>query len=156
MVVPIRFETPEAVLNAFIDAWHARDGAAIGDLFTPDGDFVNVTGLWWHGPEAIAKPHQYALDSFFAKTRLRAGRTEIRWLGDVAVLRTRLRLTGQVAPDGTQADPRQTILTFVLVRTDYGWRVTSDQNTDVHPGQETHLARDGDLEPIDYHGRDRS
>lgn len=150
MAVPTPIETPEGVLRAFIDAWHARDGAAIGALFTPDGDFVNVTGLWWHGPEAIARPHQYALDGFFAATRLKTGRTEVKDLGDVAILRSRLHLTGQLTPDGSAAGPRQTILTLVMVRTEAGWRVTSAQNTDVHPGKETHVATEDGLQPTDY------
>ncbi len=150
MAVPTRIDTPEGVLRAFIDAWHARDGAAIGALFTPDGDFVNVTGLWWHGPEAIARPHQYALDGFFAATRLKAGRTEVKDLGDVAILRSRLHLTGQLTPDASAAGPRQTILTLVMVRTEAGWRVTSAQNTDIHPGRETHVATEGDLIPTRY------
>ncbi|CUH75788.1 YybH family protein [Tropicibacter naphthalenivorans] len=143
-------DAPDAFLPAFLRAWHARDGSAIGALFTPDGDFVNVTGLWWHGPDKIAAPHQYALDSFFAETTLRPGRTEIKDLGDTAIVRARLHLTGQTAPDGTPAQPRQTIMTFVLIRTDAGWLATSAQNTDVVPGQETHLARENGLHAVDY------
>ena len=141
---------PAQIIPAFIAAWDSRDGDQIAALFTPDADFVNVTGLWWHGRAAIAKPHDYALNSFFADSHLRAGRTETRPLGpDAAIVRSRLTLSGQTAPDGRTAGDRQTILTFVLQRQTDGWLAVSAQNTDVVPGMETHLHDDG-LHPIDY------
>ena len=139
--IPTRpLAAPGDIVAAFIAAWHARDGEGIAALFTEDADFVNVTGLWWHGRDAIAAPHDYALKSFFAETTLRAGRTETRLLGDnTAVVRGRLHMTGQLAPDGSTAGPRQTILTFVMQRFPEGWLAVSAQNTDVVPGQETHV-----------------
>ena len=56
MAGPIPTE-PEDFPAAFAAAWATRDGAQIAALFTPNADFVNVTGLWWHGRAAIAKPH---------------------------------------------------------------------------------------------------
>lgn len=146
---------PDDIVQAFIAAWHARSGAGIGALFTEDADFVNVTGLWWHGRAAIAKPHDYALKSFFARTTLRAGRIKTRMLGpDAAVVRCRLHLTGQTAPDGSPAGNRQTILTFVMTRSTRGWLAVSAQNTDVVPGKETHLRIGEDLKPVDYRDPD--
>ncbi|SDY76993.1 conserved hypothetical protein [Citreimonas salinaria] len=110
-----------------------------------------MTGLWWRGRGAIAKPHDYALKSFFADTTLRIGRTETRHLGpDVAVVRTRLHLTGQRAPDGSRAGDRQTILTAILRREGKSWLAVSAQNTEVSPGMETHLAEDDTTRPVDY------
>ncbi|MBV6636410.1 MAG: SgcJ/EcaC family oxidoreductase [Mameliella sp.] len=144
---------PEGFPAAFIAAWQTRRGEAIAALFTEDADFVNVTGLWWHGRAAIAKPHDYALKSFFRETTLRAGRTEIRRLGeDVAVVRCRLTLSGQTTPDGATAGNRQTILTAVLQRGPEGWLTVSAQNTDVVPGKETHV-NSGALTAVDYRQR---
>lgn len=146
---------PEDFPAAFIAAWLSRDGAAIAALFAEDADFVNVTGLWWHGRDAIAKPHDYALKSFFRHTTLRAGRTEVRRLGeDIAVVRSRSTLSGQTAPDGTPAGDRQTILTAVLQRHAGGWLAVSAQNTDVVPGMETHVNAGG-LRPADYRAPSR-
>ncbi|WP_375258899.1 SgcJ/EcaC family oxidoreductase [Citreimonas sp.] len=142
---------PEAFPRAFADAWATRQGAAIAALFTEDADFVNVTGLWWHGRDAIAKPHDYALKSFFADTTLRIGRAETRYIGtDVAVVRARLHLRGQRAPDGGKARDRQTIITAILQRRPDGWLAVSAQNTEVSPGMETHLAGDAGTQPVDY------
>lgn len=144
---------PEEFPAAFARAWATRQGAAIAALFSEDAEFVNVTGLWWTGRAAIARPHDYALKSFFANTALRPGRIATRMLGtDHAVVRCRFHMTGQRTPDGTEAGPRQTILIFVLERTSGGWQAVSAQNTEVVPGQETFVAQDG-IAPVDYRQR---
>ncbi|UWQ18560.1 SgcJ/EcaC family oxidoreductase [Jannaschia sp. M317] len=141
---------PDAFVPAFVAAWMARDGAGLGALFAEDADFVNVVGIWWEDRAAIARAHGYALGSFFADTRLVAGRVKIRRMNDVAVIHARMALTGQVAPDGTRAGPRTAILSFVLTRQGDGWLAVSAQNTDVVPGAETHVAGDTGLKARDY------
>lgn len=144
-------QAPGAFARAFQRAWQARSGRAIAALFAEDGDFVNVTGLWWQGRDRIGPPHDYALSSFFAQTDLRIGRHSLRMLGeDHAIVRFRATLTGQTAPDGTPADPRRTILTFVLQRTPAGWQALSGQNTEVIDGHETWVSVDGTPRPVDY------
>ncbi|MEM7490390.1 MAG: SgcJ/EcaC family oxidoreductase [Pseudomonadota bacterium] len=141
---------PDAFVPAFTAAWAARDGDALAALFAEDADFVNVVGIWWEDRPAIAKAHSYALRSFFAETRLVAGRVKRRDLGEVVVLHARMALTGQTTPDGQTAGIRTTILSFVLHRQESGWTCVSAQNTDVTPGAETHLAQDDRLAPQDY------
>lgn len=142
--------SPADFPTAFAEAWHSREGARIGALFAEDADFVNVTGLWWRNRAAISKAHGYALTSFFARTVLTPGVITTRMLGpDHAVVHCRFRLEGQTAPDGSIAGDRQTILIFVLRRTDEGWQAVAAQNTDVVPGKETHLNSDG-LSAVDY------
>lgn len=142
--------TPEDFPKAFADAWHSLEGARIGSLFAEDADFVNVTGLWWRDRAAISDAHDYALTSFFSDTRLTPGVTTVRQLGpDHGVVHCRFRLSGQTAPDGTVAGDRQTILIFVLRRTQIGWQAVAAQNTDVVPGKETHLNA-GTFNAVDY------
>lgn len=141
---------PAAFPRAFADAWHSREGDRIAALFAEDADFVNVTGLWWRKRSDIAKAHDYALKSFFAETTLKPGVVRTRLLGtDNAVVHCRFHLTGQIAPDGSPAGDRSTILVFVLQRTDDGWYAIAAQNTDVVPGKETHL-NTGTLDAVDY------
>lgn len=142
--------TPEAIVEAFRAAWMARDGTAIGALFAEDADFVNVVGIWWEKRDAISNAHSYALESFFAKTKLVIGRVKVRDLGDVAVVHARAILTGQITPNGTTAGPRTTILSFVMVRQTEGWLCVSAQNTDIVPGRETHLRTVRGLDAVDY------
>jgi uncharacterized protein (TIGR02246 family) len=135
---------------AFADAWHSRDGERIGALFVDDADFVNVTGLWWRKRQDISRAHDYALKSFFADTTLTPGTITTRVLGpDHAVVHCRFRLSGQIAPDGSTAQDRRTILIFVLQNGPTGWRAVAAQNTDVVPGKETHV-NDGGLTAVDY------
>ncbi|MEM8850246.1 MAG: SgcJ/EcaC family oxidoreductase [Pseudomonadota bacterium] len=141
---------PDAFVPAFTAAWAARDGEALAALFADDADFVNVVGIWWEDRPAIAKAHSYALGSFFAHTKLTAGRVKRRDLGDVVVLHARMALVGQIAPDGTKAGARTTILSFVLHRRAGAWACVSAQNTDVVPGAETYLAQGARLAPKDY------
>ncbi|MFZ5961899.1 SgcJ/EcaC family oxidoreductase [Thalassococcus sp. BH17M4-6] len=143
---------PAAFPQAFADAWHSREGAAIGALFAEDAEFVNVVGLWWHDRDSIAKAHDYALKSFFAETTLRVGAVRHRALGsDHALVQARFTLTGQTAPDGSPAGTRQTILSFVLRRDGPGWIAMAAQNTDVVPGAETHVNAER-FGPADYRG----
>ncbi|MCS6621865.1 SgcJ/EcaC family oxidoreductase [Roseibacterium beibuensis] len=149
------FEDAEAVADAFVmrlvAAWHARDGQALADLFAPDADFVNVVGIWWEDRGAIARAHQYALDSFFADTRLAPGRRKLRPLGPHhLLLHQRVRLSGQRAPDGSEAGARSTIFSFVLERRGADWLAVSAQNTDVVPGAETHVSDGSGLTAQDY------
>ncbi|WP_425092782.1 YybH family protein [Tropicimonas sp. S265A] len=141
---------PEDFVPAFVAAWMARDGEALGALFAEDADFVNVVGIWWEDRPAIARAHGYALGSFFAETKLVPGRVKVRQMGDVAVIHARMRLSGQRAPDGSEAAARTTILSFVLQQGPDGWACVSAQNTDVLPGAETYLASDTGLAPQDY------
>lgn len=143
--------TPSDFPDAFAKAWMARDGEAIASLFVEDADFVNVVGIWWEDRKAIGKAHSYALKSFFSRTRLSVGRKKVRPLGeDHALVHARVRLTGQMNPDGTEAGDRQTILSFVLVRHQDAWLAVSAQNTDIVPGVETFRATPDGLTPADY------
>ncbi len=141
----------QSFVDAFIAAWMARDGTALANLFVPDADFVNVVGIWWEDRAAIAKAHQYALDSFFSQSTVSAGRVKTRALGpDHLLVHVRARLTGQIAPDGTTAAPRTTILSFVLERHGADWLAVSAQNTDIVIGAETQLAGAHGVRPQDY------
>lgn len=142
---------PSDFPDAFAQAWMERDGTAIAALFVEDADFVNVVGIWWEDRAAIDRAHSYALKSFFATSRLSVGRKKVRALGqDHALVHARVRLSGQINPDGTEAGDRQTILSFVLVRTGEGWLALSAQNTDIVPGVETFRATAEGLTPTDY------
>lgn len=144
------FPNPEAVPALFAEAWAARDADALAALFSEDADFVNVVGLWWEDRRAIARAHRYALESFFAESRLSVGKVKLRALGDVAVVHARMTLTGQKAPDGSAAGRRTTILVFVCRKGPDGWICVTAQNTDVVPGAETHVADGSGLGTADY------
>ncbi len=137
----------------FLAAWSAHDAAALGPLFAADGDFVNVTGLWWHGPERIVRVHATAFDTYFARAALEEERLEARALGPEAGLaRMKVRMSGQIAPDGNPAEDRRAMLLAVVRRGPEGWRIAAMQTTDVAPGAETMVADAAGLHPASYPG----
>lgn len=148
----MKLDNPADVASAFAAAWMERDADALAALFTEDADFVNVVGIWWEDRAAIRKAHHYGLTTFFRTSRLSVGRTKVRRIGeDVAIVHARMILTGQLAPDGTEAGRRHTILTLVMARQpDDGWLCVSAQNTDIVPGRETFERVGDDLIPRDY------
>ena len=111
---------------------------------------MNVVGIWWEDRAAIRKAHHYGLTTFFRASRLTVGRVKLRDLGTSAVVHARMILSGQIAPDGTEAGARHTILSFVMARQADGWLCVAAQNTDILPGQETFERRGDDLIPRDY------
>lgn len=143
---------PEDIAPAFAAAWMDRDADALAALFAEDADFVNVVGIWWEDRAAIRKAHHYGLTTFFRASRLTLGRTKLRRIGpDAAVVHARMILTGQIAPDGSEAGRRTGILSFVMARQeDGGWLCVSAQNTDIVPGRETFVRQGDDLVPKDY------
>ncbi|MEO0680105.1 MAG: SgcJ/EcaC family oxidoreductase [Pseudomonadota bacterium] len=141
----------ERLTRAFLDAWNAKDAAALGALFAADADFVNVAGLWRHGPERIARTHGVAFHTYFAGAALTVERLEARALGPGAGLaRARVRLEGQVSPDGAAAGARRTLLLAVCAEGPDGWRIAAMQNTDAAEGAETRAAGADGLAPARY------
>ena len=96
-------DEPADMPRAFATAWMARDATALAALFAEDADFVNVVGIWWEDRAAIRKAHHYGLTTFFRASRLTVGRVKLRDLGTSAVVHARMILSGQIAPDGTEA-----------------------------------------------------
>lgn len=149
-------ERPEDFPTAFAEAWNQRDPDAIAELFDPDAEFVNVTGLWWHNREAIRRAHAYGLARIFGESTLSAHAIRVKYLAPaIAVVHARMRLTGQ-SPIGSVSRPgaRATVFSFVVHETAEGWRCASAQNTDVVPGMETNVVDEaGQLRAADYRAR---
>jgi uncharacterized protein (TIGR02246 family) len=131
------------VVSGLVDAWNRHDMDAFGKLFAPDADFVNVTGDWWKGREAIQERHAYAHGTIpvdtpgdqprywgiFRTSTLRFTQTDVRFLRkDVAVVHVTMELHG----DARTPDARHTTATFVLTRRDGGWLIAAAQNTEIH------------------------
>jgi uncharacterized protein (TIGR02246 family) len=124
----------EAIEAKQASAWNAHDAAAYADLFTPDGDVVNVIGWWWKGREEIRHKLTDAFKFVFKDSRLTITEVDVRKLSaDVAVAHVRWAMTGALAPPGEPAPPQAGIQLQVLVRGEDGWRIASFQNTNSKP-----------------------
>ncbi len=132
-------QSPKSIVTDFQQAWNAHDADALAELFVEDADFVNVTGLWWTNKERIRTAHAFGFANIFGDSIMTVGRTEIRMLGhDHALVHARVTVTGQNTPEGSRAEERRTVFSFVVARfhddqSDY-WRAVSAHNTDVVPG----------------------
>ena len=153
------FDHPERIAEIWVAAWNRRDADRLAALFEDDAEFVNVTGLWWHDRAAIRRAHDYGLRTIFDQSTIALVTRRVRWLVGgpdstpaVAVVHAKMEMTGQTAvTDVDDPRPRRTVFTFVVRRTEEGWRCASAQNTDVEPGAETNVIDDqGRMHAVTY------
>jgi uncharacterized protein (TIGR02246 family) len=145
---------PEDIPRLFVETWNKRDPDALASLFDTDAEFVNVTGLWWHGRAAIRKAHAYGLERIFNASTLAVDEVRVKRLsGDVAVVHAAMTLSGQTAIAAIkQPGPRKTIFSFVVHRVADRWLSASAHNTDVVPNMETNVIDDdGTFRRANYH-----
>lgn len=143
--------TPNEIPVRFAEGWNARDAEGIARLFEEDADFINVVGLWWDNKDDIRKAHDYGLKVIFNESTLKVGRVKVKMLSDdIAVIHTRMRLTGQTLK-GDPTGLRQNLFLFVARKSGDYWLCVSAQNTDIVIGAETNFRDDnGNLIPIGY------
>jgi ketosteroid isomerase-like protein len=137
------------VVYEYADAWNKHDMNALGQLFAPDADFVNVAGQRWKGREVLQKNHAYMHGTIaadersdvtglrerhgaFSESTFTFTNIDVRLLTtNVAIAHATWRLTGHTA-SGTTAttQPRTGIMVFVLVRNGDPWKIATSQNTE--------------------------
>jgi uncharacterized protein (TIGR02246 family) len=116
------------------NAWNAHDAAAYADLFTADGDVVNVLGWWWRDRAEIERKLIEAFAYVFRDSTLTITDVDVRLLAaDVAIAHVCWKMEGAKAPPGAPHPPRQGIQLQVLRKAHDGWRITSFQNTNSVP-----------------------
>lgn len=115
------------------EAWNAHDARAYGNLFTEDGDCVNVVGWWWKGRAEIEKKLTDAYLFVFRESVLTIKEVEIRFPGpDIAVAHVRWTMTGARTPKGIP-EPQQGIQTHLLQKQGGKWLIAAFQNTNAVP-----------------------
>jgi uncharacterized protein (TIGR02246 family) len=116
------------------EAWNRHDAAAYANLFTPDGDVVNVVGWWWQGRAEIEKKLQQAFGFVFRESELSIADVQVRFLSPrVALAHVRWTMRGAKTPPGIP-EPRAGIQTQVLQKqSDGSWLIAGFQNTNLVP-----------------------
>ena len=150
-------QSPEDIPRLFVEAWQAKDADFLASLFREKAEFVNVVGIWWHTREQIRKAHAYGFETIFPNSELALGKLVRTSLTPTsAVVHARMRLKQQSShPDAQQIQPRQTIMSLVVIKEQERWLCVSAHNTDIVPGAETNAIRaDGSFTSLDY--RDES
>ena len=137
-VPPSHHMTPADVPAMFARAWNARAPEALASLFDGDADFVNGTGLWWHGRESIRQEHAARLKGVAESSMLATGDTRVKLLlPEVAVVHAQMTLSGESAADPDAPAARTTIVSFVVHRVGERWLCASAHTTDLIADQET-------------------
>jgi uncharacterized protein (TIGR02246 family) len=127
-----------SVVNSFAQTWNKHDMDAFAKLFSEDAEFVNVVGLWWRGREEIKNAHEYTHSNMFKTSILKIVETSVRLpLENFAIARSKWRLEGHTAPDGTILPPRTGILLNLFLKIDSNWMIIDSQNTDILEGELT-------------------
>jgi uncharacterized protein (TIGR02246 family) len=115
-------------------AWNAHDATAYDDLFTADGDVLNVLGWWLRDRAEIERKLSEAFAYVFRESVLTVTEVDVRLLdANFAVAHVRWTLEGAQAPPGAPQPPRQGIQLQVLRKTQDGWRIATFQNTNIVP-----------------------
>jgi uncharacterized protein (TIGR02246 family) len=145
-------EKPSEIAERFKKAWNSYDAEGIARLFFENADFVNVTGKWWDNKEDILKAHEFGFRVIFKNSHLEILNVKEKMLSeDIAIVHTRIRLTGQTEKDVEKADIRETMFLFVLRKIDGQWLCESAQNTDIAFGMQTNIRDEkGELKSVSY------
>jgi uncharacterized protein (TIGR02246 family) len=114
-------------MNRLEQAWNSADGAAFGEPFSTDADFVAIRGDLHTGRAAIADGHQQILDTIYAGSTIRYEVLQARELDDRAVIaHTRATIN---APSGPLAGEHASTITVVLLRQADDYEITAFHNT---------------------------
>ena len=107
-------------------AWNSADGAAFGEPFAADADFVAIRGDLHAGP-AIAPGHQQLFDTIYAGSTIQYEVLQARALDDRVILaHAKNTLT---APTGPLVGEHTALASVVLVRADDGYHIAAFHNT---------------------------
>jgi uncharacterized protein (TIGR02246 family) len=116
------------------EAWNRHDAGAYADLFTEDGDVVNVLGWWWQGRAEIQSKLTEAFAFVFRDSKLTITEVHVRVLdARTAVAHVRWKLEGAKVPPGAPDPPREGIQLQVLRKEQARWLIASFQNTNSVP-----------------------
>ena len=121
---------PEAPARAMISAWNAHDMKAMGEIFTPDAEWINVVGMHWVGRDQIMFAHTAFHNTMF-KTNQQAlvSLTTRRLSSHVAILFMEAEQDAYMTPSGHEQPKALDRLTIVVVRQPEGWKIVQGQNT---------------------------
>jgi uncharacterized protein (TIGR02246 family) len=116
------------------DAWNLHDASAYAELFSHDGEVVNVLGWWWQGRAQIESKLVAAFAWVFRDSRMTIDDVQVRMLAPtLAIAHVRWTMEGAKAPPGAAQPPRQGLQLQVLRKEHGHWLITSFQNTNALP-----------------------
>ena len=110
-------------------AWNQHDARAFANLFSEDGDAVNLAGWWSRGRPEIERKLREGFESVFAQSTLTITDVDVRFLNpSMAVAHVRWTMVGARTPPNVP-EPRQGIQLQILTKQASGWLIASFQST---------------------------
>ncbi|WP_109482101.1 SgcJ/EcaC family oxidoreductase [Paraburkholderia sp. C35] len=115
----------------WVKEWNAHDAIALGNLLTPDAEFVLVSGMLLRGREDFTLWHGQLFAGRYGKSVFRQdGPAELTMIRpDIALIHWRWSISGVENPDGNPVAAYRGIFTWVLIKTDGQWLIRAAQNT---------------------------
>lgn len=114
-------------------AWNRHDATAYANLFTEDGDVVNVVGWWWQGRREIESKLTTGFAFAFKQSTLTITDVQVKFVKpDIAIAHIRWTMTGARTPPGVP-EPRAGIQLQILKKQQGKWLIASFQNTSSVP-----------------------
>jgi len=118
------------------EAWNRHDPKALATLLAEDGDFVNVTGTLYRGRDAFEKLMVRTHQMQFKDSTRSTLETHVKFLTpEIALVNARWRISGDRNADGTPRQPREGIMTRVVVKKADRWVVVAAHNSNTVTGQ---------------------
>jgi uncharacterized protein (TIGR02246 family) len=115
------------------DAWNRHDATAYANLFTEDGEVINVVGWWWKGRAQIESRLTDAFAYVFRDSKMTIVDVQTRRLAPgLAIAHVSWTMTGSHTPPNIP-EPRQGIQIQVLKKIRGKWMIFSFQNTNAVP-----------------------
>lgn len=115
------------------DAWNHHDATAYANLFTKDGDVVNVVGWWWKGRAEIQSKLTAAFAFVFSESTMTITGVDVKFLSpDIALAHVRWTMVGARTPPSIP-EPKEGIQLQILKKTRGKWLIASFQNTSSVP-----------------------
>ncbi len=115
------------------EAWNRHDAKAYANLFSEDGDCVNVVGWWWKERAEIEKKLTAAYAFVFRESVLTITDVDVKFPAPgMAIAHVRWTMVGARTPEAFPK-PQQGIQTQLLQKQNGKWLIVAFQNTNALP-----------------------
>src|SRR5699024_1834632 len=100
----------------------------------------------------------YGFEKIFTNSHFEVLKVKVKMLrDDIAIVHSRIRVTGQTKQEVKDAGRRETMFIFVAQKTKGKWLVESAQNTDIVFGMQTNIRdENGKLKSVSYKNKDET
>ena len=119
------------------DHWNRHDPKGMAAVLAEDADFVNVNGEWFKGRSAFQALMTRAHAMQFKDSTRTTLATTVKFLTpEIAVVHSTWRISGDRRADGSLLpQPREGVMTRVVVKRNGTWGVVAAHNTNSVPNQ---------------------